>query len=95
MCQIVWITKMPVNSFKNYHLSWCPEVDKLSRPCYLAIANLLEQDIRRGKLAPGTKLPPQRELADFLDRKVSGFGELIRVLNPLSVGEQARSAQSY
>ena len=67
MCQIVWITKMPVNSFKNYHLSWCPEVDKLSRPCYLAIANLLEQDIRRGKLAPGTKLPPQRELADFLD----------------------------
>jgi len=58
---------MPVNSFNNYHLSWCPEVEKLSRPCYLAIANLLEQDIRSGKLAPGTKLPPQRELADFLD----------------------------
>ncbi|MBE6376441.1 MAG: PLP-dependent aminotransferase family protein [Lentisphaerae bacterium] len=58
---------MPVNSFKNYFLSWTPEVKKLSRPCYLAIANLLEQDIRSGRLAPGTKLPPQRELADYLD----------------------------
>lgn len=58
---------MPVNSFKNYFLSWVPSVSELSRPCYLAIANLLEQDIRSGKLAPGTKLPPQRELADYLD----------------------------
>ncbi len=58
---------MPVNSFKNYFLSWAPAAEKLSRPCYLAIANLLEQDIRSGKLAPGTKLPPQRELADYLD----------------------------
>ncbi len=58
---------MPVNSFKNYFLSWSPPVEKLSRPCYLSIANLLEQDIRCGKLAPGTKLPPQRELADYLD----------------------------
>ena len=58
---------MPVNSFKNYFLSWTPEAEKLSRPCYLAIANMLEDDIRSGKLAPGTKLPPQRELADYLD----------------------------
>ncbi|MBE6365013.1 MAG: PLP-dependent aminotransferase family protein [Lentisphaerae bacterium] len=67
MFKIVWITKMPVNSFKNYFLSWVPPVKELPRPCYLAIANLLEQDIRSGKLAPGTKLPPQRELADYLD----------------------------
>lgn len=58
---------MPVNSFKNYFLSWTPSVKQLSRPCYLAIANLLEDDIRSGKLAPGTRLPPQRELADYLD----------------------------
>lgn len=32
-----------------------------------SIATLLEQDISNGFLAPGTKLPPQRELADFLD----------------------------
>ena len=61
------LQKMPVNSFKNYFLSWSPDAEKLSRPCYLAIANMLEEDIRSGKLAPGTKLPPQRELADFLD----------------------------
>ena len=58
---------MPVNSFKNYFLSWAPDTSALSRPYYLAVANLLEQDIRSGKLAPGTKLPPQRELADYLD----------------------------
>lgn len=58
---------MPVNSFKNYFLSWTPDPEKLERPCYLSIANLLENDIRSGKLAPGTKLPPQRELADYLD----------------------------
>ena len=58
---------MPVNSFKNYFLSWTPDAEKLTRPCYLAIANLLEEDIRSGKLAPGTRLPPQRELADYLD----------------------------
>jgi DNA-binding transcriptional MocR family regulator len=67
MLEIVWITNMPVNSFKNYFLSWAPEEKNLPRPCYLSIANLLEQDIRSGKLAPGTKLPPQRELADYLD----------------------------
>jgi len=58
---------MPVNSFKNYFLSWAPEPSELGRPCYLSIANLLEDDIRSGRLAPGTKLPPQRELADYLD----------------------------
>jgi len=58
---------MPVNSFKNFFLSWTPSAAVLSRPCYLAIANMLEDDIRSGKLAPGTKLPPQRELADYLD----------------------------
>ena len=58
---------MPINSFKNYILSWTPEEKSLPRPCYLSLANLLEKDIRSGKLAPGTKLPPQRELADYLD----------------------------
>ena len=57
---------MSVNSFEHYFLSWSPEREKLSRPYYLSLANLLENDIRSGKLAPGTQLPPQRELADFL-----------------------------
>ncbi|MEH7741579.1 PLP-dependent aminotransferase family protein [Bacillus subtilis] len=58
---------MPVNSFDNYPMSWKPERKALKRPFYESIALLLEEDIKKGLLAPGTKLPPQRELADFLD----------------------------
>lgn len=58
---------MPVNPFDNYPMSWKPEKKALKRPYYQSIASLLEADIRNGFLAPGTKLPPQRELADFLD----------------------------
>lgn len=58
---------MPVNSFDNYPMSWKPDKSILKRPFYSSIASLLENDIVNGFLAPGTKLPPQRELADFLD----------------------------
>ena len=58
---------MPTNSFEHFYLSWTPERGKLKRPFYLALANMLEEDIVSGKLASGTKLPPQRELADYLD----------------------------
>ena len=59
--------KMPTNSFDNFFLSWTPDRSKLIRPFYLSLANALESDIVSGKLAAGTRLPPQRELADFLD----------------------------
>ena len=59
--------KLPVNSFENFNLSWTPDRKNLKRPCYLALANALEADIVSGKLASGTRLPPQRELADFLE----------------------------
>lgn len=58
---------MPINSFVDYPMSWRPDKNALKRPVYLSLASLLEQDITSGLLAPGTKLPPQRELADFLD----------------------------
>ncbi|WP_050183737.1 PLP-dependent aminotransferase family protein [Domibacillus robiginosus] len=58
---------MPVNSFEHYPMSWKPDKRALKRPFYQSIASLLEQDIVNGFLASGTKLPPQRELADFLD----------------------------
>ncbi|AKG37641.1 aminotransferase-like domain-containing protein [Paenibacillus durus] len=58
---------MPINSFTDYPMSWKPDKDALKRPIYLSLASLMEQDIANGFLAPGTKLPPQRELADFLD----------------------------
>ena len=58
---------MPVNSFDDYYLSWRPRKEDLRQPYYLSLADLLEADIRSGVLASGTELPPQRELADYLD----------------------------
>ncbi len=59
---------MPVNDFSSYALSWRPARAALGAgPVYLALASALERDIVQGRLPPGTRLPPQRELADFLD----------------------------
>ncbi len=62
---------MPVNSFDDYPLTWKPGRTLLKSPIYLSLAALLERDIISGRLAPNTKLPPQRELADFLDISLS------------------------
>lgn len=62
---------MPVNSFDDYPMSWTPDFRDATGPLYKIIAEKLENDINKGVLAPGTKLPPQRELADFLDINVS------------------------
>ena len=62
---------MPVNSFENYPMSWKPILPHSTKALYLTLAEALENDIRSGVLRPGTKLPPQRELADFLDINVS------------------------
>ncbi|HMM19446.1 MAG TPA: PLP-dependent aminotransferase family protein [Selenomonadales bacterium] len=52
-------------------MSWKPKIVQTNKPVYIAIAEQLEQDIKSGNLLPGTQLPPQRELADFLDINVS------------------------
>ncbi|MGW6300377.1 aminotransferase-like domain-containing protein [Peribacillus butanolivorans] len=62
---------MPVNSFENYPMTWKPEKKQLASPIYRSIASLLEYDILNGYLSPNTKLPPQRELADYLDINLS------------------------
>ena len=60
--------EMPVNSFADYPMSWRPSREGLGGgPAYLALAAALERDIAAGTLKPGVRLPPQRELADFLD----------------------------
>jgi len=64
---------MPINSFENYPMSWKPSIDKTKKPIYQALAGQLQQDIVNGVLLPGTKLPPQRELADYLDLNLSTF----------------------
>lgn len=70
---------MPVNSFENYPMSWKPVIDRTLKPLYLTLANQLEEDIITGSLLPGTKLPPQRELADFLDINVSTVSKAFKV----------------
>ncbi len=70
---------MPVNSFDDYPMSWKPVINKELKPLYLALARQLEQDIISGSLLPGTKLPPQRELADFLDINVSTVSKAFKV----------------
>ncbi|MEG9295129.1 PLP-dependent aminotransferase family protein [Mangrovibacillus sp. Mu-81] len=70
---------MPINSFENYPMSWKPSIDKKERPIYQALAGKLEQDILSGVLIPGTKLPPQRELADYLDMNVSTISKAFKV----------------
>lgn len=62
---------MPINSFENYPMSWKPHLKKAGTPIYIELATKLKEDILNGKLTPGTKLPPQRELADYLDINLS------------------------
>lgn len=69
---ILWrIKPMPFNSFEAYPMSWRPQKSRLEKPYYLSIAASLESDILSGKLPENTKLPPQRELAIFLDLNLS------------------------
>lgn len=58
---------MPVNSFDSYPLTWKPQKEALTPPYYRALAQDLEEKIKAGLLAPGVRLPPQREIADYLD----------------------------
>lgn len=70
---------MPVNSFENYPMSWKPKLNYGKNPLYIELSNMLEQDIKSGKLLPGTKLPPQRELADFLDINLSTISRVFKI----------------
>lgn len=42
---------------------WLPDLSASDKPRYLAIVEEIDADIRRGRLAPGDRLPPQRKLA--------------------------------
>lgn len=43
--------------------NWHPDLSRSSNPLYMAIADVIEMDLRGGQLAPGDKLPPHRVLA--------------------------------
>ncbi|MFZ8765731.1 PLP-dependent aminotransferase family protein [Enterococcus asini] len=66
---------MPINSFDNYPLTWRPNKTKLSRPLYKSLTRLMEEDILSGILQKNTRLPSQRELADYLDINFTTVGQ--------------------
>ncbi|VUD70431.1 2-aminoadipate transaminase [Methylobacterium symbioticum] len=45
---------------------WTPDLKRWGKPHYLAITESLADDIRTGRLNPGTRLPTQRALAEVL-----------------------------
>ena len=82
---------MPINSFDHYPLSWKPDLSRLSRPYYLSLARDLEEKILTGELPEGTRLPPQRELADYLDLN---YSTITRVYNACRRAGPVKSAPS-
>ena len=70
---------MPVKSFDDYPMAWKPDKARLAAPFYQSIAGALEEDILSGALPADTRLPPQRELADFLDVNLSTITRAYKV----------------
>lgn len=68
---------------KNAIQSWTPTFDQIAGPKYLAIAEALASDIQGGRLAEGTRLPPQRALAETLGVDLTtvtrAYGEVQRL----------------
>jgi DNA-binding transcriptional MocR family regulator len=46
--------------------TWLPEISRVERPYYRALADAMARDIAAGRLPPGARLPPQRDLAHAL-----------------------------
>jgi DNA-binding transcriptional MocR family regulator len=45
---------------------WTPDLQGADKPIYLAVADAIAEDMRAGRLAPGVRLPAQRDLAAML-----------------------------
>lgn len=61
---------------------WQPDISDKNGPRYIAIADAIEIDIKKGKLNPGTRLPTHRDMADWLGVTVGtvtrGYAEAAR-----------------
>ena len=71
---------------------WQPDLADDGRPKYRALADMLAADIRAGRLAPGTRLPPQRDLAYRLGVTVGTVGRAYEIVTQagLATGEVGR-----
>ncbi len=70
---------MADKDLNRFEMSWVPKINKAKRPIYLELATTLERDIKNGVIRPGTKLPPQRELADYLGINLSTVSKAVQV----------------
>jgi DNA-binding transcriptional MocR family regulator len=61
---------------------WRPRLDRKAGPIYTALAGAIAADVQAGRLRPGDRLPPQRDLADLLGVTVTtvtrGYAEAER-----------------
>lgn len=48
-------------------IDWIPDLRTTDTPRYLAIADAIAEDIAQGRLSPGDRIPPQRQLARQLN----------------------------
>jgi DNA-binding transcriptional MocR family regulator len=64
------------------HTIWRPRLDRRAGPLYTALASAIAADVQAGRLRPGDRLPPQRDLADALGVTVTtvtrGYAEAER-----------------
>ena len=62
---------------------WKPRIDRKAGPIYTSLATAIAADVQAGRLNPGDRLPPQRELADALGVTVTtvtrGYAEAERL----------------
>lgn len=70
---------MPYNPSEESSMSWKPKLERRGRGIYLELVRRLEEDIASGTLKPGTRLPPQRDLANFLDLNVSTVAKAFKL----------------
>ena len=60
--------------------NWLPELEPGKGPLYLQLADRIETDIAEGILAPGTKLPPQRNLAFDIGVTIGTIGRAYNLI---------------
>src|ERR1700754_222797 len=66
LCMLWMIHTFARQEGQERMLSWMPQIETGSGPKYLAIAEALLADVQSGRLKPGHRLPPQRQLAKDL-----------------------------
>ncbi|MBX3582567.1 MAG: PLP-dependent aminotransferase family protein [Rhizobiaceae bacterium] len=72
--------------------NWLPNLTEGSGPLYLRLADRIESDIAQGVLPPGSKLPPQRDLAYDIGVTIGTIGRAYALVRErgLVTGEVGR-----